>query len=329
MRPHALGIFVVALLMLPYASLAQTVGGAAGPSFSISIDPQNPLPNGTATVSFLSSSLDLTNASIAVEVNGKEVYAGAIHPLSVALGKAGSVTTITATVTYLGSTYLQTATIEPQDIVLVAEPLGSAPALYPGKPDAPLGGNVRVVAMANVRTSLGAAVNPAALSYAWTVDDTKISDSSGIGKSALIVAVPLQYRSRSVSVKVTTADGALTGGASLVLTGTDPSIRLYENDPLLGVRFDRALSGTYPIPGAEASLFAAPFSFPAGTDPVVQWFLNGTLAQTGRTITLRPTGSGAGQASLSVVASSAALAKAAQNLLLSFGQNASPNLFGL
>ena len=125
-------------------------------------------------------------------------------------------------------------------------------------------------------------------------------------------------------------DGALAGGSSFSFTAQEPSVRLYESDPLLGIRFSRALSVAYAISGAEATLYAAPFSLPTtGSAPLLQWFLNGAPAQTGGVITLRPTGSGRGNASLSLVASSGDYAKAAANLSLSFGEEGGFNLFGL
>lgn len=331
MRPHLLALAAF-VSVLPLPLFAQSLGDAApapGTPFSMTTSPQYPAPGGTVMLSFLSSSLDLANASVRVSANGKTLYDGSVRAVAVPLGRAGSVTTVSATVDAGGSTYTQTLSLQPEDVVLVAEPVASAPALYPGKPGVPIGGTVRVVAVANLRSASGAALSPAALSYAWTVDDTRIADASGIGKSAIMVASPLQFRARTVSVAVTSADGSLSGGASLTLSPVDPVVRIYENDPLLGVRFERALSGTYNIANAESSLFAASYSFPAAFGgPNIAWFLDGAAAQTGAGITLRPTGAGAGQASLSAVAT-AGEAKAVQNLTLSFGQTSAPNFFGL
>ena len=103
-----------------------------------------------------------------------------------------------------------------------------------------------------------------------------------------------------------------------------------ENDSLLGIRYDRALSNHYAIAGAESTLYAAPFSFPTTNGvPLLQWFLNGATAQTGNSITLRPTGSGEGDASLSLVASAGAYTTATANLSLSFGSKPGSNFFGL
>jgi hypothetical protein len=289
-------------LLIPWTASAQLVGTAdsvAGSSFTVSVSPQYPVPGGRATLSLLSDTLDLANATVSITVGGKSVYQGSSQPTAITLGKAGSVTTVVVKVSSNGASYSQTVSIQPQDVAVVAEPISSAPPLYPGKALVPLSGDVRVVAMANLRSASGKSLDPSALSYAWTIDDTQIANSSGIGKDAIIVAAPLQYRARDVSVVVTSQDGSLVGGDALTLTPVDATLRVYENDPLLGIRYDHAISDSFTIPGAETTFFAAPFSLPTTQGvPLVQWFLNGSAAQTGNSITVRPTGSGQGSASL-------------------------------
>lgn len=326
------GLFTIlaAVLVLPVAAGAQALGEVGTNDFTVTVSPQYPAPNSQATLSFTSSVIDLANSSVVVAVDGKDIYEGSVRPVAVSLGGTGRVTDVAVTVTSGDISYDQTLSIQPQDVVLVAEPISSAPVLYRGKPSVPTGGDVRVVAVANMRDASGRAINPSALSYAWTVDDTRISNSSGIGKSALIVASPFLYRLRAVSVAVTSQDGSLVGGASLSLSAKDPSVRVYENDPLLGILFDRAIVSGYAIRGAEATLYAAPFSFPTTSGlPLLRWFLNGDSAETGSSITLRPTGSGEGTASLSMVASGGGNTTATVIIPLSFGTAPSTNFFGL
>lgn len=324
---------LVIALLLPVTVGAQSLGGLGDISdsaFTLSVSPQYPAPYSQATVSLISASLNLTNATLAVSVGGKETYRGAVRPFAVALGTAGSVANVRVTISSGGAHYSQTISIQPQDVVLVAEPISSAPMLYPGKPLVPLDGDVRVVAVANLRDVNGKASHPTTYSYAWTVDGVQIANASGIGKEVIVVASPLQYRARDVSVAVTNSSGALVGGASLSLTALEPSVRIYQNDPLFGIRFDRALSDTYTIASAETTLYAAPFSVPTtGGAPLIQWFLNGSVAQNGASITLRPSGSGQGNASLSLVASSGGYTTATANLSLFFGAKSNTNFFGL
>lgn len=330
-----LGLFttLALTLLLPVAASAQSLGGVgdtSGGSFTVSVTPRYPTPYSQATLSFLSSTVDLTNALITVAVDGKKIYQGSAQPVAITLGKAGVSANISVTAVSNETTYTQSLSIQPQDVALVAEPIASVPALYRGKPSVPSGGSVRVVAIANLRSVSGRSLDPATLSYSWTVDDTQIANSSGIGKAAIIVASPLQYRARAVAVAVTSQDGTLVGGADLSLLSSAPLVRIYENDPLLGIRFERALAGTYSIQGTESTLFAAPFSFSTSAGaPILQWFLNGSVAQTGLSITLRPAGSGKGSASLSLVASAGQFTTVTTNLSLSFGNTATSNFFGL
>lgn len=325
-------VFILAFaLILPFAVSAQALGDISNAAaFTVSVNPQYPAPYGQATLSMVSSTLDLSNAMMAVSVAGKEIYQGSVRTIAVPMGKTGSIASVKVTINSAGASYSQMLSIQPQDVALVAEPISSAPPLYPGKSLVPLEGSVRVVAMANLQGSNGEAFDPSAFSYSWTVDGAQIANSSGIGKTAIIVASPLQYRARSVSVAVMSQDGNLVGGASLSLTAQDPSVRIYENDPLLGILYDHALSGDYPINDAEDTLYAAPFSFPTtGGALLLQWFLNGEAAQTGNSITLRPTGSGQGTASLSIVASAGELTRATEELSLSFGAASGGGFFGL
>ncbi len=332
MRPYLFAALCITLLS-PAAVSAQNfadLGISDTSSFTMSAAPQYPAPYSSVTLSFLSGSIDLTNATLSIAVNGKNIYEGSVRPVAMTLGKAGSVTTAVATVSSGGTNYVQTVAIQPQDVALVVEPISSAPPLYPGKPSVPLEGSVRVVAVANLKNEKGMSVSPSALSYSWTVDDTQIANSSGIGKTTILVASPLQYRARAVSVSVMSTDGSLVGGASVSLSATDPSVRMYENDPLLGIRFDRALSGQYSIANTESTLYAAPYSFPTTQGaPLIRWFLNGAQAQTGNAITLRPTGSGQGNASLSLIVSAGDYTRATANLSLLFGAQPSTNFFGL
>ncbi len=320
----------VLTLLLPLTALAQLEGlENLAPSFSLSVDPQYPAPYSKATITAESNMLDLANAILTLTVSGKQIYQGSVQPTTVTLGKAGSGVQVTATISSGGTTYNQTVTIRPQEVSLIVEPISSAPPLYAGKPSMPIGGSTRIVAVANFRNASGGAIDPTTLSYVWTVDDTQIANSSGVGKSAVIVASPLPYRGRTVSVAITSRDGAFVGGDSLSLSPQEPSVRIYENDPLLGIRFDRALLDTYAV-STESTLYGAPFSVSITNGaPFLQWFVNGTSAQTGNSITLRPTGSGEGSASLSLTASSGGDTSATTNLSLTFGKETRSNFFGL
>ncbi len=319
-----IGLMLVAPMMVSAQSMTST------DPFSLTITPQYPVPNSQVTLTALSASINLANATMDVSANGTSIYKGSVRAVDVPILGAGVLINIRVVITSNGASVSQTVSIRPQELVLITEPLATAPVLYLGKALPPLGGSVRIVAMAGFKNGSGATLNPTQLSYAWRVDDALQANMSGIGKSAIIVATPLQYRNRSVSVVVQSQDGSFITGTSLSLAPHEPTVRIYENDPLFGIRFDRALSSSYAITDAESSLYAGLYSFPTGAGtPAINWYLNGALAQSGTTITLRPTGSGKGSASLSLVVAIGDLVSATQSLQISFGAKPTSNFFGL
>ena len=97
----------------------------------------------------------------------------------------------------------------------------------------------------------------------------------------------------------------------------DPSVRIYENDPLLGPRFDTALSGTFTMDDTEASFLAVPYFFSKA--PGIAWSISGTPSGQGPVVTVKSSGSGRGSASIAAAATGAsALETAAANLIISF-----------
>lgn len=326
---YSLTATILVLLFVSAGVVSAQSLGSADP-FTLSISPRYPVPFSQATLSFLSSTLNLSNATLTVSAGGKQIYQGSVQPVTITVGKVGGVVPLSITISSAGTDYKKSLVIQPQDVSLIAEPLSSSPPLYLGKTLVPVGGSVRVVAIAGLQDAGGKVIDPSTLSYRWTVDNTQIADSSGIGKNVIVVSSPIQYRGRSVSVIVQSQSGDLVGSDTLSIAAVEPTVRIYENDPLLGIRFDHALSDTYTINRSEASLYAAPFSFPlAGGSPLIQWLLNGASAQVGNLITLRPSGTGQGDASLSLMVSSGGFARATATLSLSFGTKQTTNFFGL
>lgn len=327
-------ISFVLVLIIPFTVSAQSIQpqgtrlGSVSP-FTISVSPQYPKPFGQMTLSFLSDTLNMANANLKIYVNSKQIYKGSVKPIQVSIGSTGKPILILATIHSNGLLYKKSILVQPEDVSIILEPQSLVPPLYKGGAITPLEGNVRIVAMANLRKTNGTKLNPKTLSYSWTVDGVRIENSSGIGRDAILVASPLQYRNRSVSVTVQSQDGTLIGGDSSVFYANKPIVRIYKKDPLLGIRFNQAISRTFTVGNTESSLYAVPFYMPLITTPVIEWFLNGSKAQKGNTITLRPTKTSKGFASLSLTSSTATYVSTSVNLELNFGYKQKNNFFGL
>jgi hypothetical protein len=123
------------------------------------------------------------------------------------------------------------------------------PQFYKGKALPTYKSIVKLTAIPRFNTF---ASDPALYSYAWTANQIQ-SMGKGLGKQSVLV--PMKYSGSSVPVEVTVTDHASgsdpsattsatqlsSGSAQQRLVAVDPLILFYEDAPLLGIRFDRAL----------------------------------------------------------------------------------------
>ncbi len=316
--------------------MAQGLGGVGMDidPISLTLSPASPAPHQPFTLSLESSTLNLANSTFSVSVNGKKVADGTGRtPVSLTAGAGGAPMSISVSVSSAGQTYQKTVVLRPAGLVLVTEPLSSAPILYPGKSGIPVMGGARIVAVPDFRTKDGTPIDPHTLSYTWRVDDSQtLVKDSGIGKNAVIVATPLPYRTKTVAVTVQDQAGSLVASQSITLAPTDPTVRVYASDPLMGTLYEHALSSSYTMPGSDATFVAVPYGFPTDTNaPQITWYLNEQKSQTGERITLQPQGSGEGSEALAVsISTPATSARASANFQLLFKAEArGSGLFGL
>jgi hypothetical protein len=321
MRRALTRIFLVVVL------LACAIGGYAAHAqltstdpLTLDLNPSYPGPYQTVTVTPQSSSIDLSGSSITFKVNGKVVQQGTgRESASISVGGPGSATNVTVTAVNNGIPYSSSITIRPADVALILEPVSTTHPFYEGGALVGDQGNMRIIAMPDLRTSGGVQIPPSNLEYVWKSGDQILESSSGIGKSVLTASAPVQYRDTVVSVTVSTADQSTVGQASVLISPTTPIIRMYENDPLLGPRYETALPGAVTLTDSEATYRAVPYFFT--TVPTLTWNLNGAPSQTGKDITVRPAGGGKGTALLGVSASTGSLGQSASaNLSVTFGQ---------
>jgi hypothetical protein len=316
----ALGIFA------PAFALAQSIGQVP---LTLDIAPQYPRPYDTVNVAPASTAFDLSGASVTFFVDGKQVaQTTGTAPVSVPLGGPGSATTIKVTAKAGGQTYSATQVLHPAEVDLVTEPSSTSHPFYLGGLGVPSQGQVRLVAVADLRTSSGKAIDPSTLVYNWKFNGQALGDASGIGRSVLMITGPIRYRSATVVLTVASQDQSVVGQAVSVVSPTDPVLRVYENDPLLGVRYEHALPTEYKLAGSEESFTAVPYFF--AKQPDLAWTVNGSPSGTDANITLRPTGTGAGTANVSVTATLAGVFTSAAALLrVSFGASTGTGIFGL
>ena len=92
---------------------------------------------------------------------------------------------------------------------------------------------------------------------------------------------PSLFGSETLSVMAESADGTYRGRASVRIAGVDPTLELYENHPLFGVLYHRALTGNATTLETELKVTAVPYfagvSAPHDASLAYEWSLNSTV----------------------------------------------------
>jgi hypothetical protein len=303
MRSACAALFLVilggALSVSTIAAHAQDAGTmASADPLTLDVQPENPQPYGTITITPSSTVFDIQTMAISITVNGSAFYRGTGgSSVSVPVGGPGTVTKIVIRATPpTGQSTTKTIVIHPASVALVVEAQSSTHPFYQGAGLVSSNAAVRVVAIPDVRTSPTKSVPAASLVYTWKFGDQILEQDSGIGKSVLNATAPPRYRDAPITVTVATQDGSIVAAGSTSVSPVDPVTEIYVNDPLMGPLFDTALTNTTSLTGTEATYRGVGYYY--SETPTITWDVNGEPSGSASDITVRSTGSGTGSAIL-------------------------------
>ena len=319
----------LSLLLAAFTPPAHAQTDTTVDPLTLDVSPQYPAPYQTLTITPSSTVFNISSASLTVTVNGATFYKGSGGAaIAVPLSGPGSTTNISVVATAAGQTYTKKLSIHPAAVALVVEPVSTTHPFYAGKALVPSQGRVRLIAIADLRSSSGQAISPSNLVYTWSLGAQVLDGDSGIGRSVLDAAAPERYRDADVSVVVSSQDGSLVAKAETTISPVDPITRVYEEDPLLGPLFDTALSNTFKMSSAEDTFLGVPYYF--SNTPTLSWSVNGTDSGTQSDITVRSTGNGSGTATVAFSANDTSSSLTANSTVsVQFGQQSSGGFLGL
>ncbi len=311
-------IILGATAILPSFAHAQNLGAEP---LTISVSPEFPEPYQTVTVTPRSTLLNLAASAVTVSVNGKVVSTGSGGAsTSFQMGGPGQTAVVTVSATGPDGSYQASVTLRPSNISLIVEPMSVTHPLYEGGSLLAAEGRVRLIALADMRSSAGTPIAAANLVYNWQLGNQQLAAQSGIGRSVLTATGPLLYRDATVTVTVSTPDGSASGQSRTVLEPVEQQVLVYRNNPLLGPDFSKTITGETSLSEGEDSFRAVPYFFP--TMPNFSWSVNGAPSGSEQVITVRSNGDGAGSALLSVEASQPGTYLAASNsFTVRFGED--------
>src|SRR3989338_817458 len=310
----------LALFFLP-----QLVAGqfSFNQNLTLSLAPAFPGPNENVYVRIDPAGTDLSRADINWFVDGELIKRGVgLTSFSFTTKNLGeSSTIITLVKMETGQVLQQSITIRPATVRLLWEASSYVPPFYKGKALYPYQGIVRVIALPLVLDSAGRTIDPENLVYKW-IENYKVDlDSSGYGKDVFGFNGDVIIRPTTVRVEVSTLDKNTAVAGEITVTPIEPHITFYENHPLYGQLWNKAIGQSVSLTENEIQIAAVPYFFGVHdkNNPTLtySWNLNNqpVSAGTQRSIlTLRqPENVGGGTASLGLEVSNTALSSIYQS----------------
>lgn len=263
------------LLFFSFSALAHAQ--VYGESLDVKITPPNPGPGAHVTVTVQDVVDHLEKKQITWSLNGKVVKQGiGVQSFQFDLGPLGSVSALTISTDVL----TKTIRIRPTDIDVIWESDGYAPPFYKGKVMRVSQGNVRIVAIPNFINTQDQLVDRNKMTYTWRNSGVLNAGASGYGKNLVTYPGSTISRELTISVDAASLDGVYKGSKEVAVGIYDPSIFLYEDHPLYGIQYNRALnSSQYTLKNKELRVAAIPLSFSTKSrdDSKLQysWVING------------------------------------------------------
>ncbi len=309
MRLHTfLFLFVMAFLCVPVAQAQTSLGNLDPVTFSFS--PELPGPYEQVRIEAKGVGTFLGDAVITWRLNGAVALTGAGERVfTFTTGALGAQSRIDITINSVSKgTITKSFVFIPSVVNLVWEADTSVPPLYRGKALYSGGSNLKVIAFPTVVAN-GKTISSNNFSFQWTRNGNKLPAQSGLGRDTLTFTGDQLRTLETVSVDVY-FDDVLVGRGGVSIPATNPSLVMYQRDPLRGIMYDKAATSPFSLGESEATLVAHPFYFSnsslAANKVTFTWTINGTPATGPNTaqgiITLRQTGSGAGESRVKVEA---------------------------
>ena len=218
----------------------------------------------------------------------------------------------------LASCFLIPDSVFAQSVDLLSQGDGYTPPFYQGRT---LWSSQSRVTLRAIPQGLG---NPSNLNYKWTKNGTVLGSISGVGKSTLSFMDSILSRSQNIKVEIIAGSGAVLAESSTTLNPTQPSLLVYENNPLYGFMLHRGVSGNYKLNSPEITFAAFPlfFSTNSRTDNLnYEWQTNDGTRETKNAVTYRipEGGKGASQVTLHVSNQDKILQDVSESFLVQFG----------
>jgi hypothetical protein len=259
---------------------ALNIQAATPANIIVKVTPENPAPYENTTINLSSFSYNLDTVMITWLVDGRTASSGVgKKSFSVTAPASGSSTTVVAKMDFPDGATESRIMIRPAAMALLWQATDSfVPPFYKGKALATLEGNVKVVAMPEIKSGSGY-IDGKNMAYYWKKDYTNDQGASGYGKNFFLYTNDYLDGLNNVSVVASTADGKYSSTANINIGTVSPQISFYKKDLTFGILWEDTLESGHRIEGEEIIVAVPYFLIPKQIQTptlVFKWSINGT-----------------------------------------------------
>jgi len=254
-------LFVIILVLLACSvfGIQPTPTHAQNGGLVVNVSPRQPGPFQNITITVEDYSRNINSLNISWSLDGKVAQTGiGLKEYKLESGALGTVNNVSINI----GGVVRTVSIRPALVDLLWQSDTYTPPFYAGKALHSNQDPITIVAEPFFLNSKKERLDPTKLIYDWEVDGKASGTDSGYGKKTLTITPSILIKPVEVEVIVSSTDGVYASSAMIVIPDTKPEIIAYENHPLYGIIFQRALNNKdFIMAGSEAKISAIPFFF--------------------------------------------------------------------
>jgi len=316
-------------LFVPFVFVSAFTGIEGMTVANIEFSPKYPTPGDGVKAYLNAPTIDDDTSLITWTVNGKVIqktYGG--NTISFVAENVGDVYMVTAKAEALnGDVVTAQRKVQVSDVVVVWEGRTYTPPFFAGRALQSQSAEVAFETLPSIVDENGNLYDPNELFYSWTINDASSPSLSGKGLHSAVLKNNFPTNDFAVVVRIKDIKGDVRAVKKIVVPASPPKIILYEDSPLVGIRYDSALKESLGVYGRKATVVAEPYytSAKTRTDPVLEyaWSIDGTTYSSVGDITFEPAeDSLSGSSSLELVIKNTKywLQNVRTSLTINFGQ---------
>lgn len=277
-------LFLLSLAVLLLSPLGVFAQIPTGSQIEVNVDmiPSIPGANQRVRVDLTSYSTEINAAKITWLVNGKVIESGiGNRTFYFTTGDINTETVLEVNIiTIEGATINNKYNIRPAEVDLLWQSESLVPPFYKGKSMFSHQNKITFVAFPHITDDYGQEIGAKNLVYKWKQNGSALQEASGYGKNTLTITGPLISRPIEINVEVTSRDSSARGISSITVFPIEPEMIFYEKNPLYGIQFQKALTGTIEMKDSkEITVLGIPM-FSGGINPLdpdikYAWSVNG------------------------------------------------------